>query len=61
MVASVIFASFYGFLMECVQYFLPYRSFSLSDEVANTSGAVVFGIIILLSKKEGLYETWRKH
>jgi len=47
---SVIFASFYGLLMECIQYFLPYRSFSLGDEFANISGAVAFGIIILLSK-----------
>lgn len=49
-VVSVIFASFYGFLMECIQYFLPYRSFSLGDELANISGAVTCGIIILLSK-----------
>ena len=37
--ASVGFASMYGAAMEVLQYFLPYRSFSLLDMAANTLGA----------------------
>jgi VanZ family protein len=36
---SVALASMYGAAMEVVQYFLPYRSFSLGDMVANMLGA----------------------
>jgi VanZ family protein len=36
---SVILASTYGAAMEVVQHFLPYRSFSLEDMVANILGA----------------------
>jgi VanZ family protein len=36
---SVVLASTYGAAMEVVQYFLPYRSFSLEDMVANVLGA----------------------
>ena len=37
---SVAFASIYGASMEVVQYFIPYRSFSLGDMAANTLGAI---------------------
>lgn len=39
---SVIFSSVYGLLIEVIQSFLPYRSFSLSDMVSNFLGAIVF-------------------
>lgn len=38
-----LFACFFlfSFLIECIQYFLPYRSFSISDIVANALGLLV--------------------
>ena len=36
---AVAIASIYGAAMEVVQYFLPYRSFSLGDMAANAAGA----------------------
>ncbi len=36
----------YGILIECIQYFLPYRSFSLLD-VAGDAAGIVFYIISL--------------
>lgn len=39
---SIIASSFYGLLMEITQFFLPYRSFSLSDMLSNLLGAVFF-------------------
>jgi VanZ family protein len=36
---AVAFATIYGAAMEVVQYFLPYRSFSLGDMAANAAGA----------------------
>jgi VanZ family protein len=38
---SIAVSAFYGALMECIQYFLPYRSFSIADMAANTLGAAV--------------------
>lgn len=42
---SIIIASAYGVSMEFIQYFMPHRSFSFGDIMANTSGAFVFCII----------------
>lgn len=36
---AVALASIYGAALEVVQYFLPYRSFSLGDIAANAAGA----------------------
>lgn len=36
---AVALAVIYGAVMEVVQYFLPYRSFSLGDIAANSAGA----------------------
>jgi VanZ family protein len=36
---AIALASIYGAAMEVVQYFLPYRSFSLGDMAANAAGA----------------------
>ncbi len=40
---AVLFLGFLGFsfLIEVIQYFLPYRSFSLIDMLANASGLLV--------------------
>ena len=42
---AVAIASIYGAAMEVVQYFLPYRSFSLGDMAANAAGAVLACLI----------------
>jgi VanZ family protein len=31
----------FSFLIECIQYFLPYRSFSLMDMLANSMGLLI--------------------
>ncbi len=46
-VISVLFACSFGVLMEFIQYFLPYRSFSTEDITANCLGALICGIIII--------------
>lgn len=47
---SVAIASAYGAAIEVVQYFLPYRSFSLGDIAANTLGALAFCMIYIMWK-----------
>jgi VanZ family protein len=42
---AFIFAVVYGVSMEIIQYFLPYRSFSLLDIAANGFGAGLFILI----------------
>ena len=42
---AVAVASIYGAAMEVVQYFLPYRSFSLGDMAANAAGAFLACLI----------------
>ena len=37
---------FYGIMIECIQYFLPYRSFSLLDIFADTLGIVIYIMIL---------------
>ena len=32
----------YGILIECIQYFLPYRSFSVFDMLADTAGVMIY-------------------
>ncbi|OGW36669.1 MAG: hypothetical protein A2Y97_06605, partial [Nitrospirae bacterium RBG_13_39_12] len=44
-ILSVIISSFYGFAMEILQFAIPWRSFSLIDEIANICGASALGII----------------
>ena len=36
----------YGILIECVQYFLPYRSFSLLDIVGDIAGVVIYVLLL---------------
>lgn len=38
----------YGLLIECIQYFLPYRSFSALDLLADTSACLLYGLSSLL-------------
>jgi VanZ family protein len=38
----------YGIMIECIQYFLPYRSFSLLDMVADALGITTYVIIFPL-------------
>jgi VanZ family protein len=47
-VLSISLASMYGLAMEILQYALPWRKFSLFDEVANIIGASLFGILYCL-------------
>lgn len=50
-IISIAAASGYGAAIECIQYFLPHRSFSPADAAANTLGAFVFCIPYALWKK----------
>jgi len=43
-ISSIFMASLYGALLEVLQGLTPYRQPSLGDVLANTAGAVVFGI-----------------
>ena len=51
---SVAIAALYGATLEMVQYFLPYRSFSFGDMVANTAGAFSGSALYMHGKS---YET----
>jgi len=42
---AVIISAGYGFSMEVIQSFIPWRSFSFLDQAANTLGAVVTGLV----------------
>jgi VanZ family protein len=45
---SIAASAFYGALLEGVQFFLPYRSFSTADMAANALGAAVFAGVYFL-------------
>ena len=47
---SVALAALYGATLEIVQYFLPYRSFSFGDMVANTVGAFSGSLLYMHGK-----------
>jgi len=36
---------FYGMLIECIQYFLPYRTFSMLDFLADCSGVYLYPLV----------------
>lgn len=49
----------YGSLIECIQYFLPYRSFSLLDIVGDIAGIAIYALLIpLLMKLPVLRQRW---
>jgi len=41
----VLYLVVYGFLIELIQYFLPYRTFALSDLLADITGIILFFLI----------------
>ena len=47
-ILSIILASSVGFVMEIIQSAIPWREFSLADELANISGAVFFTVFYVL-------------
>ena len=49
----------YGVLIEIIQFFIPYRSFSLADMVADALGLAVYGGLMLLSSY--LYKNLPRH
>ncbi len=49
---GILFAVFYGVLMEVCQYFVPGRTFSFYDMLANAAGVGVGTIIPLLLGKQ---------
>jgi VanZ family protein len=52
-ILSIILASLVGFAMEVIQSAIPWREFSLADELANVSGAVFFTIFYVLKDLYG--------
>ncbi|MBI5451392.1 MAG: VanZ family protein [Gammaproteobacteria bacterium] len=48
----------YGLLLECLQYFLPYRSFSLLDLLADGAGVIGYRLLVPLWRRIPLL-TWR--
>jgi VanZ family protein len=49
----------YGLVIEIIQYFLPYRSFSLLDLSADAVGLVVYGISLpMLRRMPLLKKRW---
>lgn len=49
-VIKVIFLISYGFSLEIIQHFLPYRMFSLFDIVADIVGLAAYGMLIPVFK-----------
>lgn len=45
---QILFLIAFGLLIETVQYFLPYRKFSLYDMLANLTGIVIYIFILLI-------------
>ena len=53
---------FYGIMIECIQYFLPYRSFSLLDMLADALGIATYVIIFpLLIYVPELKKRWQMY
>jgi VanZ family protein len=42
--AKIILLLLYGFSIECIQYYLPYRTFSLFDFGADAVGIIAYGM-----------------
>ncbi len=45
--------TFYGLLIEVIQYQIPYRSFSLLDWAADALGVLICGVLILFAQRIG--------
>jgi len=51
---SIFFATMYGLLLELMQLFIPYRSFSMLDLAVNSVGALAAPIVALkIAEKNG--------
>lgn len=55
--AGCLFMFFSGVLIESVQYYLPARSFSFADMMANTFG-LVLGSFVFISIKKNVKKSW---
>ena len=45
----------YGIAVECVQYYIPYRSGGLDDVLADALGVVLFYTLTLMSSVRNLF------
>ena len=43
---KIIYLMLYGMAIECLQYFVPGREFSLLDMLADAAGLMIYGLII---------------
>ncbi|MBN2484179.1 MAG: VanZ family protein [Candidatus Omnitrophica bacterium] len=50
-IRAFIFTVLFGFTLECIQYFLPLRSFDIFDIACNIAGALVGSICVYGFKK----------
>jgi len=50
----------YGIAIEVVQYFLPYRSFSIADMVADAGGIFVYYFMVKLFLMSGIFTYLKK-
>jgi VanZ family protein len=50
-ISKVLFLISYGLIIECIQYFIPYRMFSLYDLAADCIGLVGYTISLPALKK----------
>jgi hypothetical protein len=48
----------YGVLIEILQFFIPYRSFSMLDLVADGAGLALYGCTVLVLERTG-FGAWR--
>ncbi len=44
-IKAAVYAGLYGFLIECLQYFIPYRAFEAADVAVNTASAALAAIV----------------
>ncbi len=60
--SSLIFYSLasYGLLIECIQYFLPYRTFSLLDFSADLMGILVYALTLPYLNRIKLFRELKK-
>lgn len=47
----LLFGLLFAFLIEIIQYFLPYRAYNVNDLVANIAGVGIGGGLLLIAKK----------
>jgi VanZ family protein len=48
----------YGLLIEIIQFYLPYRSFSLLDMLVDGAGLLLYGLTLLLWRRSP-FNSWR--